>query len=80
MAMVTMMVRTKMMKMSLPPEDRETGVGGREGAGRFQSPSGRSCRRCGLQIIRDTFHILRSLPPLRPLDPTARVVVVVWTK
>ena len=56
MAMVTMMVRTKMMKMSLTPEDRETGVGGREGAGRFQSPSGRSCRRCGLQILFDTFH------------------------
>ena len=49
MAMVTM-GRTKMMKMSLTPEDRETGAGGREGAGRFQSPSGRSCQRCGLKI------------------------------
>ena len=53
MAMVTMMVRTKMMKMSLTPEDRETGAGGREGAGRFQSPSGTNCQRCGLQIIFD---------------------------
>ena len=56
MKMMTM-VRTKMMKMSLTPEDRETGAGGKEGAGRFQSPSGTSCQRCGLQIIFDKFDI-----------------------
>ena len=45
------MMRIKMT--TTPPEDREMGEGGKEGAGRFQSPSGTNCQRCGLQIIFD---------------------------